>query len=97
LAQFLLFLSNGRIFQSINEPFCNQELEICEGGFFNMYQDQIIEKLSEIISHKQTVDENTEEGYFNKVTAPFNDYKQPKIRWGNNGIRFNAYSFVDCR
>jgi len=35
-----------------------------------MYQDQIIEKLSEIISHKQTVDENTEEGYFNKVTAP---------------------------
>jgi hypothetical protein len=70
LAQFLLFLSNGRIFQSINEPFCNQELEICEGGFFNMYQDQIIEKLSEIISHKQTVDENTEEGYFNKVTAP---------------------------
>ena len=35
-----------------------------------MYQDQIIEKLSEIISHKQTVGENTEEGYFNKVTAP---------------------------
>jgi len=35
-----------------------------------MYQDQIIGKLSEIISHKQTVDENTEEGYFNKVTAP---------------------------
>ena len=35
-----------------------------------MYQDQIIEKLSEIISHKQAVDENTEEGYFNKVTAP---------------------------
>ena len=26
--------------------------------------------MSEIISHKQTVDENTEEGYFNKVTAP---------------------------
>ena len=35
-----------------------------------MYQDQIIEKLSEIISHKQTVGANTEEGYFNKVTAP---------------------------
>ena len=35
-----------------------------------MYEDQIIEKLSEIISHKQTVDENTQEGYFNKVTAP---------------------------
>ena len=35
-----------------------------------MYQDQIIEKLSEIISHKQTVGDNTEEGYFNKVTAP---------------------------
>lgn len=35
-----------------------------------MYEDQINEKLSEIISHKQTVDENTEEGYFNKVTAP---------------------------
>ena len=35
-----------------------------------MYEDMIIEKLSEIISHKQTVDENTEEGYFNKVTAP---------------------------
>ena len=35
-----------------------------------MYEDQISEKLSEIISHKQTLDENTEEGYFNKVTAP---------------------------
>jgi hypothetical protein len=35
-----------------------------------MYEDQINEKLSEIISHKKTVDENTEEGYFNKVTAP---------------------------
>ena len=35
-----------------------------------MYEDRISEKLSEIISHKQTVDENTEEGYFNKVTAP---------------------------
>ena len=35
-----------------------------------MHEDQISEKLSEIISHKQTVDENTEEGYFNKVTAP---------------------------
>jgi hypothetical protein len=34
-----------------------------------MYEDQISEKLSEIISHKQTVDENTEEGYFNKITA----------------------------
>lgn len=35
-----------------------------------MYEDQINEKLSEIISHKKTVDENTEEGYFNKVTSP---------------------------
>ena len=35
-----------------------------------MYQDQIIEKLNEIISYKQTVGESTEEGYFNKVTAP---------------------------
>jgi len=35
-----------------------------------MYEDQINEKLSEIISNKKTVDENTEEGYFNKVTAP---------------------------
>ena len=34
-----------------------------------MYEEQTIEKLSEIISHKQTVDENTEEGYFNKATA----------------------------
>jgi Asp-tRNA(Asn)/Glu-tRNA(Gln) amidotransferase C subunit len=35
-----------------------------------MYQDQIIEKLNDIISYKQTVGESTEEGYFNKVTAP---------------------------
>jgi len=35
-----------------------------------MYEEQIVEKLNEIISQKQTVDENTEEGYFNKVTAP---------------------------
>jgi len=34
-----------------------------------MYEEQIIEKLSEIISYKQTVDENKGEGYFNKVTA----------------------------
>ena len=35
-----------------------------------MYEEQIVEKLNEIISQKQTVDENTEEGYLNKVTAP---------------------------
>ena len=35
-----------------------------------MYEEQILEKLNEIISQKQTVDENTEEGYFNKMTAP---------------------------
>jgi hypothetical protein len=35
-----------------------------------MYEEQIFEKLDEIISQKQTVDENTEEGYFNKLTAP---------------------------
>jgi hypothetical protein len=35
-----------------------------------MYEEQIFEKLNEIISQKQTVDENTEEGYFNKLTAP---------------------------
>ena len=34
-----------------------------------MYEEQITEKMSEIISNKQTVDKNTEEGYFNKVTA----------------------------
>ena len=34
-----------------------------------MYEDQIIEKLGEIISYKKSVDENTEEGYFNKITA----------------------------
>ena len=35
-----------------------------------MYEEQIFEKLNEIISRKQTVDENTEEGFFNKITAP---------------------------
>ena len=34
-----------------------------------MYEEKIIEKLSEIVSNKKTVDENTEEGYLNKVTA----------------------------
>ena len=48
-------------------PFCNQELEIHEGGFLNMYEEQISEKLSEIISQKQTLDKNAEEGYFNKI------------------------------
>ena len=35
-----------------------------------MYEEQIFEKLNEIVSQKQTVDENTEEGFFNKITAP---------------------------
>jgi hypothetical protein len=35
-----------------------------------MYKEQIIEKLNEVISSKQTVDESTEEGYYNKMTAP---------------------------
>jgi hypothetical protein len=34
-----------------------------------MYVEQITEKMSEIISNKQAIDMNTEEGYFNKVTA----------------------------
>ena len=34
-----------------------------------MYEEQIVEKLNEIISQKQNVDENTEEGYFNKISA----------------------------
>ena len=34
-----------------------------------MYVEQITEKMGEIISNKQTIDKNTEEGYFNKVTA----------------------------
>ena len=34
-----------------------------------MYEEKIAENLSEIMSHRQTVDENTEEGYLNKVTA----------------------------
>jgi hypothetical protein len=35
-----------------------------------MHEGQIVEKLNEIISQKQTVNENTEEGYFNKMTEP---------------------------
>jgi hypothetical protein len=35
-----------------------------------MYKEQIIEKLNEVISSKQTVDASTEEGYYNKITAP---------------------------
>jgi hypothetical protein len=35
-----------------------------------MYKEQIIEKLNEVISSKQTVDESTEEGYYSKMTAP---------------------------
>ena len=34
-----------------------------------MYVEQITEKMSKIISNKQTIDKNTEEGYFNKVTT----------------------------
>ena len=34
-----------------------------------MYVEQITEKMGEIISNKQTIDKNTEEGYFNKVTT----------------------------
>ena len=33
-----------------------------------MYKEQIIEMLNEVISSKQTVDESTEEGYYNKIT-----------------------------
>ena len=35
-----------------------------------MYKEQIIEKLNEVISNKKNVDDSTEEGYYNKVTAP---------------------------
>ncbi|CAB1085375.1 hypothetical protein D1AOALGA4SA_12863 [Olavius algarvensis Delta 1 endosymbiont] len=34
-----------------------------------MGEEQINEILSQIITHKKSADENTEEGYFNKVTA----------------------------
>jgi len=34
-----------------------------------MYEDEINKKMSEVISHKQVIDENTEEGYLNMVTA----------------------------
>lgn len=34
-----------------------------------MYEEQIAKTLSEIISQKKTADENSEEGYFNKVTG----------------------------
>jgi len=35
-----------------------------------MYKDQIREKLNEVISNKKNVDDSTEEGYYNQVTAP---------------------------
>jgi hypothetical protein len=35
-----------------------------------MYKEQIIAELDEVISSKQTVDERTGEGYYNKVAAP---------------------------
>jgi hypothetical protein len=35
-----------------------------------MHKEQIIEKLNEVISIKKNVDESTEEGYYNKITAP---------------------------
>ena len=34
-----------------------------------MHKEQIIEKLNDVISNKQNVDENTEEGFYNKITA----------------------------
>lgn len=34
-----------------------------------MYEEQITEMMSKIISQMKTVDKNTEEGYFNKVTT----------------------------
>ena len=34
-----------------------------------MYKEQIIEKLNDVISNKQNVDENTEEGFYNKITT----------------------------
>jgi hypothetical protein len=48
-----------------------------------MYEKQINEKLSEIISHKQTVDNNTEEGHFNEVTgklASLEEYLREKMQ-----------------
>ena len=35
-----------------------------------MYKDQIIAELDKVISSKQTVDEHTGEGHYNKITAP---------------------------
>jgi len=35
-----------------------------------MYNAQISEKLNEVISNKKNVDGSTEEGYYNKITAP---------------------------
>jgi len=34
-----------------------------------MHKEQIIEKLNDVISNKQNVDESTEEGFYNKITA----------------------------
>lgn len=48
-----------------------------------MYVKQITEKMSEIISNKQTIDKNTEEGYFNKVTTQLislGDYLREKMQ-----------------
>lgn len=35
-----------------------------------MHKEQVIEKLNKVISIKKNVDESTEEGYYNKITAP---------------------------
>jgi hypothetical protein len=35
-----------------------------------MYIEQISGKLNEVVSNKKNVDESTEEGYYNKITAP---------------------------
>jgi len=59
-----------RNFSKCNDYLSIMNLKFTKEAFLNMYEEQIVEKLNEIISQKQTVDENTEEGYFNKVTAP---------------------------
>jgi len=38
-----------------------------------MGKDQIIAKLDEVISYKTEFGENTEQGYFNKITSPLTD------------------------
>lgn len=41
-----------------------------KAGIPIMYEEQIIEKLNEVIADKQPVDDSTEEGYYHKITAP---------------------------